>query len=402
MVLTHKIALDPTEKQKQYFARATGCDRFCWNLAVAWFRDMHACGLQPTARGFRFEFNLEKDAKYPWMAELHRDAKTDAPFRVERAWKRFFEAREQGDLSVGQPKFHKKGWRDSFAVVACGELPLQGKHIRLPRIGWIKMREPLCFAGKIVGNVTVSKQADRWFASILVEVGELKRQRSGEGIAGADWGIVHALTITREVDGEQAVEVIDAPKPLARNLKRLKRVSRKLSRRQRGSQNRKKQQKRLARLHRRIANIRTDFWHKVTTNLCRENQAIAVEELNVTGMLRNRGLARAVSDVGHSAFAQQIRYKARLYNTRLVIADRWYPSSKTCSKCGRVGEDPYRGRAFHCDWCGHEQDRDENASQNLLALAKIPEVLGEFTPAESGASKLLVEAGSTQRAEVCV
>jgi len=161
---------------------------------------------------------------------------------------------------------------------------------------------------------------------------------------------------------------------------------------------RKKLVQKVARVHAHVASIRLDFWHKVTSKLCRENQAVGIEKLNVSGMLKNRRLSRAIIDVGCYEFRRQMEYKSKLYGTRLVVADQWYPSSKTCSRCGAVKRVLGLGdRVFHCDQCGHVQDRDVNASRNLCHAAKenlYPRLEGNSRLRRGKAVSSLDEAGT--------
>ncbi|MEF3193532.1 MAG: transposase [Halothiobacillaceae bacterium] len=224
--------------------------------------------------------------------------------------------------------------------------------------------------------------------AIQVEVSDAQfhQHREGHGVVGVDLGIKAAATLS-------SGEAIESPKPLKAALRRLKihgrRVSRKLEAAKgrmglspkapipKGttlpvSNNRKKSSAILARLHARIANIRADFVHKLTTRLCRENQAVVIEDLHVKGMLANDRLARAISDVGFGMFRSQIEYKAKRYGTRLVIADRWYPSSRLCSVCGWKNDAlSLRDREWTCSECGTHHDRDLNAAINLERLATV-------------------------------
>lgn len=381
MILAHRIALDPTHKQRRYFAQAAGCDRFVWNLALEQWNAEYAAGGKPKGAELKKRFNATKYQQYPWMANVHRDAHADPFARLRKAWAAHFKNPKQ----THRPTFHRRGRHDSF-YVANDKLDAEGFRVRLPVLGWVRMREELRFTGKIMG-ARVSRQAQRWYVSIQVDVGDVKRERTGSGICGVDLGIKSAATI---VHGSGKAEHIEAPKPLAKALGKMRRMQRSVSRRKKGGENRRKLVAGVARVHARIANIRADFWNQLTTRLCRENQAVGIESLNVRGMVRNRRLARALSDVGMGMFKPRMEYKAKLYGTRLVCADPWYPSSKTCSQCGHVKDSlALSERVFHCDQCGASQDRDENAATNLCAAAEqiLPTACGEETPGERLARK---------------
>ena len=190
-----------------------------------------------------------------------------------------------------------------------------------------------------------------------------QRERTGDGTVGVDFGIKAAATLSTG-------ETVLAPKPLKGNLRRLRLRSRRHSRKEKGAKNRVKSAQKLASLHARITNVRRDFWHKLTSKLCRENQAVVIEDLNVQGMMQNEKLSRAIADVGMSEGRRQLEYKAKLYGTRLVIADRWYPSSKLCSACGQKKETlSLKEREWECEHCHSRHDRDMNAAINLRNLA---------------------------------
>ncbi len=390
MILAHKIALDPTCKQRRYFAQASGCDRFVWNLALEQWNAEYAAGGKPKGSELKKRFNATKYQQYPWMQKVHRDAHAEPFARLQKAWATHFKNPKQSH----RPVFHRKGRHDSF-YVANDKFSIDDHVVRLPVVGRVRVREALRLHGKIMG-ARVSRQAQRWFISIQVEVGDVKRERTGSGTCGVDLGIKSAAT-TAYQDG--SVEKIEAPKPLAAALSKMRRMQRSVSRRKKGGENRRKLVAKVARVHARIASIRADFWNKLTTRLCRENQAVGIETLNVRGMVKNRRLSRALVDVGLGMFKPRMQYKAALYGTRLIAADPWFPSSKTCSRCGAVKETLLLSeRVFRCGQCGVVKDRDENAAANLCAIAKqlLPTACGESTPAERPAAlSNLVEAGTS-------
>ncbi|MDN5273608.1 RNA-guided endonuclease TnpB family protein [Chloroflexus sp. MS-CIW-1] len=392
MQLTHKIALCPTPEQVDYFKRACGTARRVWNWALNEWNKQYAAGGKPNAMALKKQFNAIKytDPQWldengrPWLRDIHRDAHAQPFAHLAKAWERFFT-----DLKAGKeahaPRFKKKGrCRDSF-YVANDTFTLDGKTIRLPKIGDVAMTEELRFKGKILG-ATVSRTADRWFVAIQVEVPDAQcyRRRTSHEVNGIDLGVTAAATIS-------SGEVIEAPKPLNAALRRLKIRGRRLSRKLQAakemagfgrharlpkgtrlpvSNNRRKSAATLARLHARLANLRADVTHKLTTRLCRENQAFVIEDVNVKGMLANEKLARAIADVGVGMLRSQLEYKAKRYGTRLVIADRWYPSSRLCSICGWKNEAlTLSDREWVCAQCGAHHDRDLNAARNLKRLA---------------------------------
>lgn len=351
MNISHKIALDPTCKQEKYFLRACGTARFVWNWALAEWNRQYKDGRSPSAFSLRRQFNAVKYAQYPWLKDVHRDAHSQPFMNLGTAFSKFFNG------LCSYPKFKKRGVdRDSF-YVANEVFRVAGNMIRLPRIGWVRMRESLRLSGKIM-SATVSRIGDRWYVSIAVE-GDFRSHRSSDGIVGVDFGLKTTIVTS---DGSR----LDGPKSLAKNLKKLRRMSRQHSRKKKGSRNRRKCAVKLSRLHARITSVRRDWQHKTTTKLCRENQAVFVESLSVKNMLRNMKLSRAISDAGWNEIVRQLTYKSNLFGVLIGYVDRWFPSSKTCSRCGNVkSELKLSERTYCCESCGFTADRDLNAAINI-------------------------------------
>ena len=399
--LAHKIALDLTPAQTAYCMQACGTSRFVWNWGLNAWNEARARGEKPTGQSLKKAFNAIKYQKFPWLEDIHRDAHAQPFQTLGKAWATYFSARKAGRKNVGEPTFKKKGaGRDSF-YVANDKFRVVGNTAVLPKIGEVRLHECLRFEGKILFG-TVSRDAGQWFLSVTVEVSnkQYRRQRSGNGVIGVDLGVKHTATSSRGPKEE-------GPKPLKKLLKRVQKLGKSVSRKVEvaktacgvsgeqthpqvcllKSKNRQKVAAKLAKTHQKIRNVRQDFLHKLTTRLCRENQAIGLETLNVAGMVQNRKLARAVSDIGMGELVRQLRYKAERYGTLLVFVDPWFPSSKRCSACKFVVDSlPLSVRTWTCPACGVEHDRDLNAAQNLeqeawLALKKtLPAASGEVTP----------------------
>jgi putative transposase len=324
MLRAHKIALSPTPEQANYFARACGTARFAWNWALHQWNEQHEAGGQPTEAALRKQLNAIKRQQFPWMLEVSKWAPAVAIQNLGKAFVRFF-------AGLGRrPRFKRKGVHDSFfAGASDGSFRCEGKLIHLPKAGAVKMRQELRFQGRLI-SATVSRRAGRWFVAVLVDVPHSPPPHENQACVGVDLGINRLATCS---DGT----VFDNPQPLCAALKRLRRLGRRLSRKRRGSRNRAKARRRLERLHYRVATVRQDALHKATTNLVRRFGTVVLEDLNVKGMAANRCLARAILDVGLCEFRRQLTYKAQWYGTRLVIADRWFPSSKRCSAWGGAG-----------------------------------------------------------------
>jgi len=348
-----------------YFARAAGAARFTWNWALAEWDRRYAAGEKLNGQALKAAFNAIKYDAFPWLKDIHRDAHAQPFAHLHKAFAAFFKGTAQ------RPTFKTKGkCRDSF-YVANDKMRLDGYRVRLPVVGWVRLREQLRFAGKIVGAV-VSREAQRWFVSILVDVGDYQRPRTSDGELGLDVGLAAFATLST---GEK----IAAPKPLRRALGRLRRWGRKVSRRQRGSSRRDRAKRVLARVHAKVKNIRRDFLHQLSTRLCRENQALGVESLAVTNLLRNGKLALSIADASWGEFLRQLHYKGSIFDCEVIEAERFYPSSKRCHRCGQVKQNlALSERTFFCEACGLVCDRDVNAAWNL-----VPQALREVTAVDS-------------------
>jgi putative transposase len=352
VILSHRIALDPTQEQEAYFRQACGTVRFVWNWALAEWDRQYIAGEKPTAAKLKKQFNAIKYEQFPWLRGIHRDAHAQPFANLQKAFSAFFKR------TASRPTFKKRGkCRDSF-YVANDKFRITTGAAILPIVGSVRLTEELRFSGKIM-SATVSREADKWSISVQVDVGDYFKPRTADNITGVDLGVKTTATLS---DGQ----AIQSPRPLKTNLKRLKRAQRRLSRRQKGSNNRNKQRRKVAKIHARIKHIRADFLHKLTTKLCRENQTVVVEDLSVRGMLKLRTLSRSIADLGFFEFRRQLEYKSKIYGTSLIVADRFFPSSKTCSSCGEIKEDlSLSDRVFYCQGCGLEVDRDRNAALNL-------------------------------------
>lgn len=358
MILAHKIALDPNDGQATYFTRACGTARFAYNWALSEWRRQYKEGGKPSEAALRRRLNEVKREQFPWMLEVTKVAPQQAIKNLGVAFKRFFAG--QGKY----PQFKKKSVHDSFrADNGPGTFEVKDRRIKLPVIGWVRLREPLRFAGRLV-SATVSRVADRWFVSVQVEIEPKASVSENQGKAvGVDLGVKALATMS---DGS----VFKGPKALRHCLTKLKRLSRSLSRKVRGSGNRRKAKAMLARLHARISNIRKDALHKLTTDIARRFQVIGIEDLNVRGMMANEALARSIADMGFHEFRRQLDYKAKMHGGIVIVAPRFYPSSKTCSACGHIAPTlPLSVREWTCPACGGVHNRDRNAAVNLERLA---------------------------------
>lgn len=362
MIVTQafRYELDPNNVQRTLLAKHAGAARFAWNWGLARrierFEKHEGRAKLTSAVEQHRELNALKQTEFPWMYEVSKCAPQEALRDLDRAFRDFWRARKKRSR-IGFPKFKKKGVHDAFRLTGAIHVnPCSGG---LPRLGEIRTKEDTSkLSGRIL-SATVSREADRWYVSFAVE----RERPDPEVRTGRATGIDVGLDCFAVLSDRERIE---APKPLARSLERLKTLSKKHSRRMKGSKNRKKSAMRVARLHRRIRNQRRDFLHKVTTRLAKTKPVLVVEALHVRGMVRNRHLSRAISDAGWSEFQRLLGYKCPWYGSRLVVAPRFYPSSKMCSMCWFVmGELPLSIREWDCPNCGAHHDRDDNAAANL-------------------------------------
>lgn len=400
VMAARRIALLPTEEQERYFRRAAGTQRFAYNWGLARWRELYdadvAAGVKPTnyAAKLQKELDSTKRERWPWMLDVSKGVPQGGLQNLKRSFDNFFKGRGR------YPKFKRKGMsRDSFRADGNTTPELvtkwSGRYLKIPKIGsWIPCAEKLRFTGK-VQRVTIVREADRWFAVFVVETPAIVPiVRESQAVVGIDLGLT-AFAVTS--DGER----FEAPKPLAKAQKKLRRAQRVLARRVKGSKRRERAKMKVAKIHYRVRSIRGDFLHKLSTTLVRRYATIVIEDLNVSGMVKNRHLSRAISDVGWSEFRRQLTYKSAWYGSRLVVADRWFPSSKTCSACGHVAAElPLSVREWGCQPCWTFHDRDENAAKNLanLALRGDPaEVTRAERPTSVPSRKTRVQAGSLKR-----
>jgi putative transposase len=352
MLRAHKIELKPNQTQAHYFARACGTARFAWNWALDQWCQQFAAGSTPTEGALRKLLNSIKRQQFPWMLEVSKFVPACAIIDLGKAFVRYFTGKAR------HPRFKKKGAHDSFFAADPDNFTCEGNRIRLPIIGWVRMTQALRFKGRLI-SATVSRTADRWFVSILVDIPHIPPARENQTVVGVDLGISALATCS---DGAS----FDNPRPLRFALRRLKRCCRRLARKQKGSQNRRKAIQKLRRLHNRIGNIRKDALHKATVSIVRRSGVIVLEDLNIRGMLANHRLARAISDVGLYEFRRQIHYKAEWHGSTVLIAPRFFPSSKLCNACGhKLDELPLGVRRWECPYCQTVHERDQNASCNL-------------------------------------
>ena len=379
----YRFALDPTPRQRRALASHCGAARvaYNWGLELVTTRlDQRRAGedvqLPWTLPALRREWNRVKYQVAPWWAENSKEAYNSGLDGLARALRNYSDSKagRRKGRPVRFPRRKRKGrCRDAcrFTTGAIKVLP-DRKHIQLPRIGVLKTHESTRKLARHLERgtarvlaATISRTADRWFVSLTVEVQRAIPEGNGhDTVVGVDVGIRHLAVMSTGV-------VIPNPHALQHSLRKLRRLNRQLARRKLGSKGRRITRRKLSRVHARAANLRHDAFHKLTTAIATQHGSIVVEQLNLAGMVRNRQLSRALSDAGLAELRWQLTYKTIWYGSRVVVADRFYPSSKTCSACGWVkAKLTLAERTFTCEGCGLRLDRDLNAARNLAKLAE--------------------------------
>lgn len=364
MLRSHKIRLCPNNKQTTRLTQSCGVARFAYNWALNEWGRQYNEGLKPSEMSLRKQLNAIKREEFPWMMDVSKCAPQEAIINLGGAFKNFFAGRAR------YPRFKKKGHRDSFKI-SSGVFEVKEFKLRIPKIGLVKMRENLRYSGRPV-SVTISRIADTWHAAIAVETTDLPVKCESQAAVGVDLGIKMLATFSDDrvsMEGARALKVL---------LPRLRRLSRSVSRKVKGSSNRKKAVMKLSKLHALIANVRNDSIHKLTTTLTSNYAWIAIEDLNVKGMMSNGKLSKHIADGAFFEVRRQLEYKAKLRECHVAIVDRWFPSSKTCSACGYINDFlTLADREWTCLGCGTFHDRDKNAARNILAVSSTVTACGE-------------------------
>jgi putative transposase len=363
-----KTELDLNNVQKTVCAKHAGAARFSYNWGLARKIAAYRSGQKvPTAIDLHRELNVLKQGELSWMYAVSKCAPQEALRNLDQAFAHFFrrvkEKRAGRSVKVGFPRFKsKKNGLGSFRLT--GAIHIFDDAIQLPRLGRLRLKERgyLPASGIHLLSATVSEGGGHWFVSVQAEVETPDPEATGKPAAGVDLGIRRLATVS---DGTG----IENPRALKSRLRKIKRLQRVVSRRQKGSANRRKAVAKLANAHLRVANIRKDALHQATSLLAKTKSAIVLEDLNVSGMLRNHHLAQAIADVGFYEFRRQMSYKGEWYGCQVFLAGRFYPSTKRCSHCGNVKvEMDLSERIYACDVCSLVIDRDLNAALNLEQL----------------------------------
>ena len=397
----YRTELKPDQTQREILSRHCGTARFAFNWGLARKAESYRLtGRSLTAIDLYSELNALKKTTHPWLYEVSKCAPQEALRDLDRAYANFFRrcelkkgGKHQGKVGFPRFKSRKRGL-GSFGLT--GAIHTEERRIKLPRLGWIRLKERGCWPGKSeplhILSATVSERAERWFVSLQVEEGIEDPSPAAGPPVGIDLGIKMLASLSY---GEDDHVHYENPQALLGGARKLKKLQKKLSRQEKGSGRRETTNKRIARQHYRIACVRSDAIHKVTSEIvvkAKPHQmrpaVIGVEDLNISGMMKNRHLARAVAGASMREFRRQMEYKYAWYGIKLVVVPRFEATSKACSRCGWRKEDlSLSDRVFVCDPCGHTADRDDNAAENIRSLAASSAEMingrgGEVRPAE--------------------
>lgn len=363
MKKAHKIRIYPKKSQETILQKTFGSARFYWNFLLhQQMENYKHKNDENYQRDKRTYADLKKLEEYVWLKEVEAQALSQVTMDFKKALKNKFQH------NFGFPKFKSKKYSKKSYRTAMG-IKISERYFYVSKVGWVKMAECLRFNGKVM-NVTISQTpSGKYFATFIVDTENKPVAVNTNQTIGLDLGLNHFCVTS-------AGEKIENPKIYRSFEKRLVIEQRKLSKRQErakkekrkleDSKNYQKQKIRVARLHEKIANIRNNFLHQLSSRLIYENQVICIEDLDVKNMLSNRQLAKSITDVSWSEFVRQLQYKSEWRNRQLIKIDRYYPSSQVCSCCGyNSGKKPLNVREWICENCNVIHDRDVNASINI-------------------------------------
>jgi putative transposase len=372
MYKAYKFRIYPTNEQQIALAKAFGCCRWFWNYSLNLCQETYLTTGKGLSRGALQGLLPSLKKEYSWLTDAYSQCLQYVALNLSTAYKNFFEKR------TGFPRFKSKHGKQSISYPS--NVKLDGDYLKLPgKVGLIYCKQDRKFDGKIK-TVTVSLNPDgKYYASVLVDDGRELAQISTEGKAiGIDLGLTH-FCITS--NGSK----FDNPRHTTKYARNLKKKQQSLARKQKSSKNRYKAKSKVSKVHSKIRRVREDFLHKLSRKIVNENQVIAVENLNVKGMVRNHNLAKAISDCGWGQFCTMLKYKSEWSGKTYIEVDRFFASSKTCSVClNRVDSLSLDIRDWTCSQCNTHHDRDVNAAINIRNEALRILDLGTRSTANGG------------------
>ncbi len=381
MYRAFKYRFYPTPSQEVLLRKTLGCSRFVYNHFLAlrikeWTTNQKTVSYNETSSLLTL---LKKEEETKWLSEVSAIALQQSLQNLQEAYNNFFrdlKKKQKKEEKAGFPRFKKKSNRNSIRITR-RNFRYKNNQIFIPKSKTpLNIRWSRQLPTDNISSISISlTPSGKWFISILVEDPNDYTLPLCDKVLGVDLGIETFATLS---SGEK-VKMPD----LKPHYAKLKKLQRKHAKKKKSSKNRNKARIKVARQYEKISNIREDFHHKLSTRIINENQVIVLEDLNVSGMVRNRKLARAISQQGWSQFVTFLKYKGNLYGREVIKVDRFYPSSKTCSSCGTIQSSlPLNIREWTCDTCGSHHDRDINAAKNLMALGtSVTAFGGDIRPA---------------------
>lgn len=355
------IKLDPTPTQQAQLAAHVGASRFAYNTVLAHVKEAHRRGEKIGLSGYELRkwWNENKNRLAPWWKQNSKEAYSNAILNLGKALSNFFKGLKK-KKHVGFPRFKKRGVKDSYTITAGAFGVVDSCGILLPKIGRIHTLENLAeIDPNSVKSITIRRKADGWYASLALNLADPQpRQKTGKTV-GIDLGISHLAVLS---DGT----AFPKPDKMKKLESKRRRYTRAVSRKKKGSSNREKAKTKLARLDKKIADARKDSHHKIAAYVAQNYDEVVLEDLDVSSMIRNHRLSKSISNAAWSTLRSFIEYKCLEQGVQVTIADKWFPSSKTCSRCGQVKSKlGLSERVYSCEVCGLVIDRDLNAAKNL-------------------------------------
>lgn len=376
MIKAYKYRLKPNEKQKIFFEKSFGCARYIYN----WGLNLRTDAYQKDGINISWVdickkmTDLKKQEEMSWLNDVSNQSLQCSIRNMDSAFTRFFREKK------GFPKFKSKKGKQSFQFVQKVQINFYNHKVKLPKIGWVNFYKNQSFLGKI-GTVTISKSTTgKYYISILVDDGiELptKAQINYNTTVGIDVGIKDFAVLSNG-------QVFENPKYLEKAERRLKVLQKRYSKKQKGSKRQERARLAVSKAHEKVRNCRTDYIHKVTSKIIRENQTVIIEDLNVTGMIKNHNLAKHIASASWHEFFRQLQYKSEWNGVNLIRIGRFEPSSKMCL-CGAIYKDlKLSQREWFCPNCGRHNDRDLIAAINIKKFGLQKQHLIEISPAGRG------------------